>query len=332
MIWETSPCVFYTSPIWLRSLPRASFLSRALMCLSTWVCAVDSRFSGCLFIVIKGRLPCSSTVSEHCDWKQHTVIVAGTLRQVCIFYMGKKKNKRKRKTAYVRCSLRSKQMDWGGSMKTVCIAKSWLERASVMPTHAKDTQCHENTHIHCIYSTWTCTIKVDFLGGPKENRALLFEKGLFCFLFLFFFFFDLSMLWWCKCPFYLMCPSRMWLALFRLCQCLSTSGPDRRSTWCPIRVVLLAMCAVKIPLHYSFVTQCVEVFFLSVKFRHNSVCVGVRWHGLKKKNEIKQVPILCIYSLLFLLFGLNGEFPREGAHLFIDTMQHVQKAKLFFCF
>lgn len=65
------------------------------MCLSTWVCAVDSRFSGCLFIVIKGRLPCSSTVSEHCDWKQHTVIVAGTLRQVCVFYIGKKKKKRK---------------------------------------------------------------------------------------------------------------------------------------------------------------------------------------------------------------------------------------------
>lgn len=65
------------------------------------------------------------------------------------------------------------------------------------------------------------------------------------------------------------------------------------------------VCSKKIPLHYSFVTQCVEVFFLSVKFRHNSVCVGVRWHGLKK-NEIKQVPILCIYSLLFLLFGLNG--------------------------
>lgn len=58
---------------------------------------------------------------------------------------------------------------------------------------------------------------------------------------------------------------------------------------------------------------------------------SVAW--FKKKNEIKQVPILCTYSLLFLLFGLNGEFPREGgAHLFADAMQHVQKAKLFFFF
>lgn len=211
-------------------------------------------------------------------------------------------------------------------MKTVCIAKSWLERVSVVPTHAKDTQCHENTHIHCIYSTWTCTIN-GFPRWTKRNRALLFEKGLFCFL-VFGFFFDLSMLWWCKCPFYLMCPSRMWLALFRLCQCLSTSGPDRRSTWCPIRVVLLAMCAVKIPLHYSFVTQCVEVFFLSVKFRHNSVCVGVRWHGLKK-NEIKQVPILCIYSLLFLLFRLSGDFPREGAHTSSPTPCNVFQKQNF---
>lgn len=137
------------------------------------------------------------------------------------------------------------------------------------------------------------------------------------------------MLWWCKCPFYLMCPSRMWLALFRLCQCLSTSGPDRRSTWCPIRVVLLAMCAVKIPLHYSFVTQCVEVFFLSVKFRHNSVCVGVRWHGLKKKWNKTSSYFMYLFSSVSAVWIEWGVSTGGGAHLFTDTMQH-QKAKLFY--
>lgn len=44
MIWETSKCVFYKSPIWLRPLPCASFISRASMCLSTWVCAIGSCF------------------------------------------------------------------------------------------------------------------------------------------------------------------------------------------------------------------------------------------------------------------------------------------------
>lgn len=121
------------------------------------------------------------------------------------------------------------------------------------------------------------------------------------------------MLWWCKCPFFLMCPSRMWLALFRLCQCLSTSGPDRRSTWCPIRVVLLAMCAVKIPLHYSFVTQCVEVFFLSVKFRHNSVCVGVRWHGLKKWNKTSSyfMYLFSSVSAVWIEWEVSGGFLRS---------------------
>lgn len=288
---------------------------------------------GVCLLLLKGRLPCSSTVSEHCDWKQHTVIVAGTLRQsVYILHRKKRKKKEKLLQTHIWCSLRSKQMDWGGSMKTVCIAKSWLERVLVMPTHAKDTQCHENTHIHCICSTWTCTIS-GFPRWTKRNRALLFEKGLFCFLFFVFFFFDLSMLWWCKRPFYLMCPSRMWLALFRLCQCLSTSGPDRRSTWCPIRVVLLAMCAVKNPSSLQLCnTVCGSVFSqCEIQAQLCTRRCSVAW--FKKKNEIKQVPILCTYSLLFLLFGLNGEFPREGgAHLFADAMQHVQKAKLFFFF
>lgn len=76
-------CVFYKSLIWLRSLPCASFISRALMCLSTWVCAIGSCFWVFVYCyLIKDRLPCRSTLSEHCNWKQHTVIVADTLMQV----------------------------------------------------------------------------------------------------------------------------------------------------------------------------------------------------------------------------------------------------------
>jgi len=65
------------------SLPCASFISRALMCLSTWVCA----FGRCFWVfvycyLIKDRLPCRFILSEHCNWKQHTVIVADNLMQV----------------------------------------------------------------------------------------------------------------------------------------------------------------------------------------------------------------------------------------------------------
>lgn len=75
MIWETSSRVFYKSPTRLRPLPRASFLSRALSCLSTWTCAIGSPSPGVCSMLIKDRLPCRSTLSEHCNWK-HTVIVA----------------------------------------------------------------------------------------------------------------------------------------------------------------------------------------------------------------------------------------------------------------
>ena len=70
-------CVFYKSLIWLRSLPCASFISRALMCLSTWVCAIGSCFWVFVYCYLnKDRLPCRSTLSENCNWIQHTVIVA----------------------------------------------------------------------------------------------------------------------------------------------------------------------------------------------------------------------------------------------------------------
>ena len=130
------------------------------------------------------------------------------------------------------------------------------------------------THIHCIYSTWTCTI-TGFPRWTKRNRALLFEKGFFLWSF-----YVVIM----QMSFYLMCPRRMWLALFRLCQCLSTSGPDQSLTWYPIRVVLLAMCAVKIPLHYSFVTQCVKVFFLSVD-SGTTLYASVFGGMVKKRNK-----------------------------------------------
>lgn len=82
------------------------------------------------------------------------------------------------------------------------------------------------THAHCIYSTWTCTI-TGFPRWTKRIRALLFGRG-------FLWSFNVVM----QMSFYLMCPSGLWLVLFRWRGCLSTSGPDQSSTWCPIRVVL----------------------------------------------------------------------------------------------
>lgn len=147
------------------------------------------------------------------------------------------------------------------------------------------------THAHCIYSTWTCTI-TGFPRWTKRNRALLFGKG-----FLWSFYVVMMQM-----SFYLMCPSGLWLVLFRWRGCLSTSGPDQSSTWCPIRVVLFChVCRTekkrkkakkKIPLHYGFVIQCVKVFS-RCGFRHNSVCVGVWWHGKNEnKKRIKHVTIL----------------------------------------
>lgn len=117
MIWETSSCVCFISlSIWLRSLPRASFISRALMCLSTWVCAIDSRFRVFVYCyLIKDRLPCRSTLSEHCKWNQHTVIVADILRQVCTFTSEIAWNSHQ----IVPCR---ETMDWDRQMKTVCLA------------------------------------------------------------------------------------------------------------------------------------------------------------------------------------------------------------------
>ena len=80
-------CVFYKSLIWLRSLPCASFISRALMCLSTWVCAIGSCFWVFVYCyLIKDRLPCSSTLSEHCNWKQHTVI-SGWYSETSVYFL-----------------------------------------------------------------------------------------------------------------------------------------------------------------------------------------------------------------------------------------------------
>lgn len=109
-------CVFYKSLIWLRSLPCASFISRALMCLSTWVCAIGSCFWVFVYCyLIKDRLPCRSTLSEHCKRKQHTVIVADTPRQACTF------------TSKICLNLHQivpfkVTMDWDLWMKKVCIA------------------------------------------------------------------------------------------------------------------------------------------------------------------------------------------------------------------
>lgn len=87
--------------------------------------------------------------------------------------------------------------------------------------------------------------------------------------------------------FYLMCPRRMWLALFRLCQCLSTSGPDQSSTWCPIRVVLLAMCAVKKKKKPSSLQLCnivcESVFSVWIQAQLCMRQCSVAW--LKKKNK-----------------------------------------------
>lgn len=129
MIWETSSCVFYKSPTRLRSLPRASFLSRALSCLSTWICAIGSRFPGVCSMLIRDRLPCRSTSSEHCNWKQHTVIVAKY--SFCI---------KKKSTGIKWFPLKSRWTEmWWKRCKIanlgVCLAGSV----------AKNPQCHENT-------------------------------------------------------------------------------------------------------------------------------------------------------------------------------------------
>lgn len=111
--------------------------------------------------------------------------------------------------------------------------------------------------------------------------------------------------------FHLMCPRGMWLVLFRWRGCPSTSGPDQSSTWCPIRVVLFChVCRTlkrkkkakkkKVPLHYSFVIQCVKVFS-RCGFRHNSVRVGVWWHGLKKKKKNKT----CYYFMQHFSWFFN---------------------------
>lgn len=52
----------------------------------------------------------------------------------------------------------------------------------------------------------------------------------------------------------------------------------------------------KVPLHYSFVTQCVKVIS-QCGFRHNSVCVSVSVAWFKKKKN-KTFTILCILSHL----------------------------------
>lgn len=124
MIWEKKKqknnilmCVFYKSLIWLRSLPCASFISRALMCLSTWVCAIGSCFWVFVYCYsIKDRLPCRSTLSEHCNWKQHTVIVADTLMQVPSNFWCKKSTRLSQIVPF------KVTMDWHLWMKTVCIA------------------------------------------------------------------------------------------------------------------------------------------------------------------------------------------------------------------
>lgn len=133
MIWEKKEnilmCVFYKSLIWLRSLPCASFISRALMCLSTWVCAIGSCFWVFVYCYsIKDRLPCRSTLSEHCNWKQHTVIVADTLMQVPSNFWCKKKY-----TLLSNCSLQSDNGLTSLDENSV-YSKSWHLWALPMPS------------------------------------------------------------------------------------------------------------------------------------------------------------------------------------------------------
>lgn len=77
-------------------------------------------------------------------------------------------------------------------------------------------------------------------------------------------------------------------------------------------------CHVCIPLHYSFVTQCVKVFS-QCGFRHNSVCVSVQWHGLKKR--IKLFTILCIFLSNLLTVFAACVVPKT----FIKPSWHVPK-------
>lgn len=66
----------------------------------------------------------------------------------------------------------------------------------------------------------------------------------------------------------------------------------------------------KIPLHYSFVIQCVKVFS-RCGFRHNSVCVGVWWHGKtkqKKKNKTCYYfmqRFLCVFDVRVLEWNFS---------------------------
>lgn len=124
--------------------------------------------------------------------------------------------------------------------------------------------------------------------------------------------------------------------MFRLCHCLSTSGPDQSLTWYPIRVVLLAMCAVKPLFITSFVTQCVRLFS-PCGFRHNSVYVSVQWHGLKKKKNktiyyfTHHVSFACCFLLLafgeasLFLFDLKNPHRR-----FTYYTRHAQNMSRLF--
>lgn len=158
------------------------------------------------------------------------------------------------------------------------------------------------THAHCIYSTWTCTI-TGFPRWTKRNRALLFGKG-----FLWSFYVVMMQM-----SFYLMCPSGLWLVLFRWRGCLVYLRARSKLDLVSNQGCSFLPCVQdrkkekskekKIPLHYGFVIQCVKVFS-RCGFRHNSVCVGVWWHGKTKQKKNKTcyyfMHILCFFNDLVL--------------------------------
>lgn len=141
--------------------------------------------SGCLCVVIQGRLPCSTTVSEHCDWKQHIVIVADK----CVHFTSRRRRGKRKRFVQTASHAGLRRFQWESVYGNILACQQGIADAY---THARQghsvpwehthTRTHAHTHIHCIYSTWTCTIS-GFSRWTKRNRALLFDKG-----FLFFFF------------------------------------------------------------------------------------------------------------------------------------------------
>lgn len=169
-----------------------------------------------------------------------------------------------------------------------------------------------------------------FLGGPKEIEHFCSER-----VFLLSFYVVIMQM-----SFYLMCPSGMWLVLFRWCGCPSTSGPDQSSTWCPIRVVLFChVCRKKkkktkrkskekkIPPSLQLCTTVREsVFSVWIQAQLCTRRCLVAWLKKKKKNKT------CCYfmhllwfffrrpcSVMKLKFELRGANVWASIHWFVFT-------------